>query len=374
MGFIHAFAGSTTEMLCGGRHIVYLGKMNRFCQRLVEHGAKLTFFCDGQLTNSRIKEWIRRKNQEYDHSMHILKEIDSGVPIAKLTMMHQRTCKKFASSLLQIAAQYGEVIISTSFDCDAAVAQYAVRNEALAVVASDSDNFIFEGKWQYWSATSLDFEDMSIGQYGRLELYNHLGLNRNELKLFATLCGNDHMKPGQFKVDFGYPNRKRFPNIRDYIIRQQVPINLTERFLSVLCKNLFRGDTASFVRMMEDSVKSYSIDFEMPQAKSKLDSYTVKNVLMSAILHNGILQYEENFIDFCAPKNNSEQSFTAVILFVIKRLAGILLHHRAMGESLPAQLFKIVIKWSDKHEYVLKSISPTYPDGEWMIQMFKINK
>lgn len=363
MGFIHAFSGSASELLCGGRHNVYLEKMDRFCHGLVEHGAKLVFFCDGQLTTGRINEWRRRKNEEYVKSMRILGEIDMGVPVARLTPIHQRTCKKFAGSLLQIAECYGDVIISTDFDCDAAIAQYAERNDALAVVATDSDNLIYEGKWQYWYATTLHLEALSVVRYGRQELLAHLKLSRNEMKLFASLLGNDYMKPGQFKIDFGQ-HSQRFLNIRDYLLMQQVPFHMNDAFYLRLCKDLFGNQLDTYVDMMRASVKSYSIDFEMPQGGTSLERYTVKNVLMSALLGGGILQYELNFIEYGTNNNNIGKSFTVALLPAIKRLAGILLQHRANNESQPVPSFNMVIKLSQLVNYELQTIAPTYPEGE----------
>lgn len=362
MGFIHAFGGSVTELLCGGRHNLYLDRMERLCRRLTENGARLAFFCDGQLTTSRINEWCRRKNDEYDKCSNVLNEIDRGVPMAHLrTRIHQNTCKKFAGSLLLVAERYGQVIISTDFSCDAAVAQYAVRHNALAVVATDSDNFIFEGKWQYWHATSLDFDLLRIDRFGRQELIDHLRLNKNEMRLFASILGNDYIKPG-FAIDFGVSCRLRVPNIRDYVAMQQTPFQMNQMFIERVCKDLYQQNYAKFVPMMQESVNSYSIDFDIPPGETAVDRYAVRNMLMSTILYNGILQYEQNFVDSTVENNNNGgKTFTYALLPVIRRLAGILLQQRAINE-IPAPLFKMVIY---RKRYELEGVMPIYPDGEW---------
>lgn len=364
MGVIHSLGGSFTELLCGGRHNVYLDKIEGLFKRLVKHDAKLVFFCDGQLQLTRVDEWSRRRNAEYKEFMCALDQIDRGTDVFQLNGRRHRVCKNVVGSILCIARNYGEVIISTDCDCDAALAQYAVRNKALAVVANDSDYLIFEGDWQHWHAESLNFDKLQVMRYGRQELSDFLCLTRREMHLFATLVGNDYMKPGPYRVDFGHPKRLRFRRMADYVISLNIFRfdELSETFFERTCIDLFgrtnRLDNA--IAMMRMSIKSYDIEFDMPTTKDRLLDYAAENVLMSAILYDGIFQYDLNFIDFRSENNNNaEKSFTDAILPVFSRLAGILLQHLWVQDKVP--VLKICIKPSSKDDYALQCIAPIYP-------------
>lgn len=363
MGAIHSLGGNITELVCGGRHNIYLDRIEEFFKRLIAHNAELVFFCDGQLRLTKVNEWSRRRDADYKEFSYVLDHIDQGKGIPRMDSHRHRVCKNVVASILRIASEYGKVIISTDYDCDAAVAQYAVRNRALAVVANDSDNLIFEGDWQYWHADSLNYDGMHAFRYGRQELADFLCLTRREMRLFATILGNDYMKPGQYRINFGGSKQARYRRIADYVIRLNIYKfdEFADDFYERICIELFgRGDwLRNTIDMMRNSINSYDIEFDMPNAKDKLNAYAVENVLMSAILYGGIFQYDLNFIDFRAENNNNaEKSLTVAILPVFKRLAGILLQHRVQDNE--PQL-KIVIKSSFKSGYALQSIAPTYP-------------
>lgn len=369
MGFIHSFGSNFTELLCGGRHNLYLEKMNTFLKCLVEHGAKLVFFCDGQLRTVKIDEWSRRRNSEYDEYLHTLDRIDQQCLTANLCDTNDsrnQTCKTSVGSLIRMAREYGEVIVTTDFDCDAAVAQYAVQNNALAVLANDSDNLIYEGKWQYWDVI-VDFDQMQTYRYGRNHLVNYLKLTRNEMKMFATLVGNDYMRDMRFRKRFRRDKRSRYHDIADYVRSLNIHKDiLNDQFYQRICIDLFGN--IDMVGNMRNSIESYNIHFEIPINKHKLDIYVAENVAMNAMLNDGILQYDVNLIDFRQSNNNNEistdRSFTEAIIPVLKRLAGILLQHKIDAELK----FKLVIKLSINYEYGLQYISPKYPASEYLTQ------
>lgn len=363
MGVIHAFGGNISELLCGGRHILYLKQMEEFVARIRNFGAKIVFFCDGQLRTVKISEWCRRRNDEYKEYSHILQKIDNGHGVEN---GRYRACKTVVGSMLLIAREYGEVIISTDFDCDAAIAQYAYENKALAVVATDSDNLIFQGKWQYWHGLKIDFRNMRIMKFGRQELKRHLKLTRRELWVFATILGTDYSKTiAENMKSFGGPKPVRFENIAKFVKGFCVDENyFDESFYRSFCRKLFPRclSVSSTIQKISESICSYMIDFKVLEKTDALEAYTVENVLMSAILKNGIFQYEVNLIDF-VENNNIKISFVDVIMPVFQKLAGILL--RQYMDEYDDLDFQIVIKQSCDEDYKLMHVEPIYPQSEF---------
>lgn len=269
----------------------------------------------------------------------------------------KRVCKSVAGSLQRIAAEHGELIITAEVDCDAAIAQYATRNKALAVVASDSDFLIYEGDWQFWY-TDIQFEPMQVGRYGRGELVDCLQLTYKELKMFATILGNDYMRDARLLKRFQVKNKTWI--IADYVRTLNMhKETLNEPFFTRTCLELY-GNVKQ-VENMQRSVTSYEIDFTAPVHSSKLAEYSAENVAMNALRCNGILQYDVNFIDFDSRTNNcAEKTFTAVLIPVLQRLAGILLQSK-MNDGPE---FKLVIKQSEEDKYELLCLTPIYPESK----------
>lgn len=174
MGFVHNFGQTTIELILGGRHHLYLMDFENFLIKLVAAGAKLAFFCDGQLQSDKNDEWCRRRDTEFIASYATI----NGNEYDKRQSNKRFGCKSIVKSLLKMIEdkQYGEVIISTQVDCDKAIAKYAVSNDALAVVASDSDFIIFQGKYRWWDASSINLRQMSAKCFERNSIRKYFDL------------------------------------------------------------------------------------------------------------------------------------------------------------------------------------------------------
>jgi hypothetical protein len=79
-------------------------------------------------------------------------------------------------------------------------AAFATKNNALAVIADDSDYLIYKGNWRYWSARQLDLNDLSTMEYDRRALWDCLNLSEDQMKIFATIAGNDIIKYNEVQV------------------------------------------------------------------------------------------------------------------------------------------------------------------------------
>lgn len=351
MGFIHSFAQTNDECILGGRHNVYIELATNFFERLTECGAELVFFCDGQLQQSRINVWCNRRDSEYRETMATLSEIDAGKYRCSGKYGH-RGSKYFVNGLLETAKRYGTVIVATEHDCDAMTAQYATRNNALAIVATDSDFLIYEGNWQHWHVDTLDMERFTVERFNRNALTDHLRLTREQMKVLATIAGNDYVKRG-------YPYRRDFQSIADFCrTLTATPNEMVYRKIAEYISN--GGSNQNTIRTIEHSIGSYDINFELASDADNLELYVRENVLMHAILNDGIFQYHANYVDLSAANNNNnnvKECYLENILGSMRRLAGVLLYDKKTERGS----FKLVTKHSLETKYELTHEIPEYP-------------
>lgn len=347
MGFIHNFGNTITELNLGGRQHIYLQKFEQFLIRLRTAGAALAFFCDGQLQSNKNDEWCRRRDFEFKSTQALIS--DESRP----GQANRRFgCKAFVKSLLKLVEDkhYGKVKISTQVDCDAAIAQYAVENNALAVVANDSDFLIFEGNFQWWEADSMDMEKMKAKCFQRQKLRQMLSLTNEQMKYFATIAGNDHTKQ---------------------IVRKHCDFIEVAEFCrsinSKQCDDLIHSEIRKFMRIGQDnmkfiasSIRSYDINFTVENTCSQMDVYCSSNVLLYSFRNQAVFQYEVNFLDFDPRNNNNVPMFLDVLLKVFRKLGGILLK----GTSHRNPMLKVVSKYSHLEKYMLKEHQPIYPQGK----------
>lgn len=346
MGFVHNFGANVVELNLGGRQHIYMRNFERFLKKLQNSGATLVFICDGQLQSDRNDEWCRRRDAEFQDAMKLINEHSIGDRKFK-----RFGCKTIVKSLLKMVKDkdLGKVIISTQVDCDKAIAKYAVSHKALAVVANDSDFIIFEGDFQWWSATSIQMYRMTANRFERNQLRHMLGLTSEQLKYLATIAGNDHTK---------HNKRCDFMKVSDFC--RSIDTKQSDDFVHRKIQNYMDNDCAIKIDIdsIVTSIKSYDIDFEIEKPCNAMDKYCSANVLMFAFINEKVFQYEANFLDY--KDRNNHQLFLETLLDVLRKLGGILLKN----ESHRNPLLKIVTKYSLYENYMLKEHTPIFPQGK----------
>lgn len=161
---------------------------------MLDAGAKLAFFLDGPHQKQKDEVWFQRRNATYSSALKIFDGIESGLDlktIARNVGDANIGSVSIAKTFEGICKRLGYFKTSVEMECDLELAQYAVQNNALAIVGQDSDFMIFDGHWQYWSTEFLDLETLNTICYNRTALCRHLGLSQEQMCLFATLAGND---------------------------------------------------------------------------------------------------------------------------------------------------------------------------------------
>lgn len=359
MGFIHIF-GDCDELSLGGRHHIYLRIFEDFICKLIRAGASLTFFCDGQLQSERNNVWCDRRDAEFRSSFKMISNTDDEIEANK----RRFGCKTIVKSLLKLIEDknYGEIIISTHVDCDAAIAKYASKNHVLAVIASDSDFLIFEGHFQWWEVGSLRMKQMQVKCFDRKQFMKMLNLTYEQMKYFATIGGNDYTKHLVKK-------RRDFSEIAEFC--RSLRSHDVDYVCCKIVKYMITGISQRAIDCVIKSIKSYDINFDEPiQEINRLERYFSSNVLSYAFYKGKVFQYEVNFLDFkqrnqTIRNNNNNYSMFDTLLLIFRRLAGILLKSTASKSSV----VKIVTKYALHESYTLKEHTPIFPSGIMKIEV-----
>lgn len=358
MGFVHNFGETSIELSTGGRHHIYMHNFEQFLIKLIDAGASLAFFCDGQLQTDKNDEWCRRRDDEYRAAL-VLTEQNFGIE----KRCRRFGCKTIAKSLLKLVddKRYGEVVISTQMDCDVAIAKYAATNDALAVIANDSDFLIFDGNFQWWEAHSMRMNRMRVKRFDRNQLLKSLDLTGEQMKYFATIVGNDYTKHLSSM-------QRNFHQVAEFCRSLQSKQD-TESIYREVLKYMKIGPEhiTGAIDLIAKSIKFYEINFTNVPATTAtpMDDYCASNVLLYAFLKRQVFQYEMNFVDFkCRNKNNNGQLLVDTLLKVFRKLGGILLKSSQHSNAM----LKIVTKYSLHENYMLREHMPIYPYGEYKMQ------
>ncbi|XP_040165554.1 uncharacterized protein LOC120901574 [Anopheles arabiensis] len=134
--------------------------------------------------------------------------------------IQHNTCIK----LKNVAKRHGKFIVSKDLKCDQALAIYATKFKALAIVTHGTDFRIFEGRWQLWHANHIDVNKLITKVYCKQELLRTLGLQWRQMAIWATLAGNSFFKYDElvpFLGEFG-PNNQKFYRLAEYV--RQLPL------------------------------------------------------------------------------------------------------------------------------------------------------
>lgn len=192
--FLNIFGKTRTEIHLGGRHHIYLHELKQFFNQLRKCGATLVFFRKVVIRPNKNEHWCRMRNAEFQNDYQIIKPT-SGSQCTGSKRSYE--CKWFSKIAFKIIEDhdYGTIIKSMQDDCEAAIAKYAALNNAMAVVAFDSDYLIFEGNSQWWDIDSIRMEQMRAYCFERTKLRQDVfRLTDEQMKYLAIIGGNNHMK------------------------------------------------------------------------------------------------------------------------------------------------------------------------------------
>lgn len=370
------------QRFCGGRYKKLHDMFETFFRQLTIAGAKLVFFSDGAVTNTKFTTWCERRNADYVKFTTIFKAI-SNTSITDIVKLFKKV--KYSPSmtaalkdLKSLCRQYGTYRVAIDIECDTEIARYATENNALAVFGRDTDYMLYEGKWKYWSVNHLMLERQNYNtfEFNKQALREYLHLNGNQMTLFSMIAGNDvipvkHLKKLHIKIHCLNSNNGRhynywkdhFLDIAKYV--QTFPEVLSKDEIHLLSKEIFDSDNDDKIALVEDALSFYKTNFESNLTDPIMIRLATYHEGFYAILAGlpyslGLPLYDLSRTDF--------MSFHEVFFPILARMVGVIRQH-----TYDVTYVQIVeTKIAHNEPYMAVELHPDYPPSKNFFFFFSL--
>lgn len=244
--------------------------------------------------------------------------------------------------------------IFQNVECDTELSRYATMNNAVAVVADDTDFLIYEGNWKYWSARSLNLAKLTTREYCRPALRMALGLTQKQLPIFATLAGNDIIR-----YDFVQPfhhrlrltRNNRFDKLAHFVRSKNIGINDVEN----ISQAIFGSIEDQFVSLVQESISTYDIHYEPTSESDLLTQNSAFETSFYTFLNGLPFNMTLMFYDL---RRDDFISYYDIVVPIVKRQIGFVRQHKNDREYKQT----IVIKVDHNESHKEFRISPEYPE------------
>ncbi|KXJ70834.1 hypothetical protein RP20_CCG022337, partial [Aedes albopictus] len=345
---IHNLSGPTNEQIYGCRNQFAWDYAAQFCDRMIEAGARLVFFIDGKLQEGKYSHWIVRQEQAYrDYCLRKVETIPNDYRIKFEKSIGGNVVKHaFTSALVTAARTKGELITSYDVECDqAAVASYAKKHDALAIITGDSDFLIFEGNFRIWSSNDLNPQRMSTKEWNRERLRKTFNLEWNQMPFFAAIAGNDLFKC-----------RPRHMHNLNHVGQLVQRLNLRRGYTKIttdLFKQIFGQKDIENKYGFEKAVEFYDTDYTVskPIVPSEMCHYP--NYALSII--RGVPgSIRLPCLDL------READYSQIALQVYRRQVGVLFYHRTVVPE-QAVTSPVFVKLNHNDTYNIIETTPITP-------------
>lgn len=225
-------------------------------------------------------------------------------------------------------------------------------NNAVAVIADDTDFLIYEGNWKYWSARNLKFDEMTTMEYSRSALRVALGLAQKQLPIFATLSGNDiihqeHVQP--FHKLLRLTPRNRFHKLAQFVRSNAV------KDATSISHTIFGSIDNQFVNLVQESLSAYDINYDIAKESSLLVEKSANDTCFYTFLNGLSYNITLMFFDL---RRVDFLSYYDIVMPIVKRQIGFVRQHKNDLDYKQV----IVTKADHNQSYKEFRITPEYPD------------
>uniref|UniRef100_A0A182YM89 Asteroid domain-containing protein n=1 Tax=Anopheles stephensi TaxID=30069 RepID=A0A182YM89_ANOST len=366
MAMFSLFCSDVRGLLCGSQVRRIERTAGDFFKRLTDAGAELVFFYDGKLQANKYETWTTRQNEKYYRMLDIIDAIDARVPLERVAAQFEHnipsnTCLK----LRRVAKRHGKVVIETEMECDQALAIFATKHGALAIITHDTDFLIFEGNWQLWHANRINLTTLVAQAYNRQALLRTLGLQWQQMAVWATLAGTDFFKYDElepFLNGLG-PHHRKFYKLADYVrslpITKDLQASTVNGILGRVYKNR-RMPTEAF-EWFRQSVAFYQIDAPTaggtPAANDRFGFLLqAEQCFAHTVLTGAPFNCTLFFFDY---RTTEFTNYYEIIEPLIARIGGILLYHYQPERNH----MTVVVKRNHEEPHTFVTVPVTYPQA-----------
>lgn len=263
MGLVNTLLGDQADMLCGGRHNVYREMIENMLTRMDEV-ADLVFFEDGPVVSGKFDTFVKRQNDKYKKSLKIIDKVYDHKPLQRIIDGSGDIPSSTTHLALMEAAarRFGKLIVTVTKECDAELVQYANRVQAMAVLADDSDFLVFSGNWRYWSLRKINMDTLETLEYNKLALRRYLNLSIEQMKVLATLGGNDILQYEDVRKFHDaycvHQASEKFPFLADFIRKHLNMRYNSYEMIDVIANKVLRDDRKETLDKISESLMQYS--------------------------------------------------------------------------------------------------------------------
>lgn len=190
-------------------------------------------------------------------------------------------------------------------------------------------------------------------EYCRPALRMALGLAQNQLPFFATLAGNDVIRPEYvqpFHRRLRLTRYNRFHKLAQFVRSNNVDV-------ASISKAIFGSMESQFVSLVQESISTYNIHYETPSEADFLTQRSAYETCFYTFLHG--LPYNITLM-YSDLRRKDFLSFYDVVVPIVKRQIGFVRQHK--NEQDYQQI--VVMKNDHNESYREMRISPEYPDTE----------
>ncbi|XP_022083015.1 constitutive coactivator of peroxisome proliferator-activated receptor gamma-like isoform X2 [Acanthaster planci] len=189
MGCMRTFFSPRTPWIFSGQWKLLLDRIKCFVDAFTAVGIELVFIFDGVIENSKIAEWVKRRNEEIKKVGKIFQSIKKDGRHPNDSLLYLPSGLSFFSQ--QALKIHGATVYSSVIEADRAIFQFYRKYQAFGVLGQDSDFLVYDIH-NYFSLNSLQFERrLEVKRYDRGRLCRQLCLQPFHLPLLACLMGND---------------------------------------------------------------------------------------------------------------------------------------------------------------------------------------
>ncbi|XP_049280194.1 uncharacterized protein LOC125762303 [Anopheles funestus] len=351
-------------LLCGSqiRRVERMADM--LFGRLTDAGAELVFFYNVKRLPNNWESLATHQNEQYDRMIDILDLINARVPLEKVAETCEHTIlSNSCIKLRRIAKQHGKTFITTDMECDQAAAIYATQHNALAVITHDTDFLIFAGTWQFWHANHINLTTLEVQAFNKQALLRTLGLDWQQMAIWATLAGNDFFKYDElepFLNDLA-PHHQKFYKLAEYVrklpTKKKLDAGTVHSILGRVYKN--RSIPTEAFEWFQQSVAFYQIDTPnavcVPTAKDpfsyllQMEQFFVHTVLTGAPFNCTLLFFDYRSTEF--------GNYFEIIEPMIARIGGILLYHHRQER----QHITVAVKRNHREPHSFVTVPVIFP-------------
>lgn len=346
------------EILCGGRYNQFQEQYDKFLKDLTAC-ADVIFFEDGKLMEQKIEVWISRQKNKYNRSMEVIRcfnnewsieDVVRKAPLIPRTTYHRDIIEN-------VAKKYGKLIKSGMKDCDTEIAKFALNNpKVLAVLASDTDFLIFEGRWRYFSVKHMNPYTLETMEYNRKSLRRHLRLSDEQLILFSTFNGNDIIEYDKLLNfhDGLIGDGHKLCQIRMIVLANFIRCHTLEDMIRIIAYYV----DAESMKLFGESVELYNLNYEDLEEGNELLKFCLSKdfFFVSETLKFSIQTFTINYLDL---KDEKLENLPRVHMKLLSKQIGIIM---SMSEGDESKNHQLIAKISSDRDYEINKVKAIFPD------------